>query len=204
MINMEQETLNQELANELISIKGEARGLALKSYGEFILQKKGQKGLERIEERLSGLGYPIKYQEIKPMDFYPIGMVALTLLAAKDELNFETADFLEMGRYGSKVPMIMRIFMKYLGSLDKVIQEVPGMWRKYYTVGDLEVTSLDKEKRRLTLRLNNFSLHPIYCRHIPVGYFPFVLQMVIKSPVTCKETKCVHKGDDCHEYLMEW
>ena len=31
-----------------------------------------------------------------------------------------------------------------------------------------------------------------------------VAEMVVKAPVTCKETKCMFKGDPYHEFLLTW
>ncbi len=198
-----EQIISKEIAKKIMEIKGETRGVAPKSYGEFILKEEGEEGLKKLEDMMVELGYPIKYKEIEPMEFYPIGLVAVTLLAIKKIFNYDNNRFQEMGRFGSKIPLIIRIFMKYLGSIEMVVKGVPKMWKKYYTVGNLKVAEYDKEKKYIIVRLENFRLHPIHCQ-IPIGYFPTLLQMVVKGKVSCEETKCLFRNDEYHEFLLKW
>ncbi|GAI52915.1 unnamed protein product, partial [marine sediment metagenome] len=31
-----------------------------------------------------------------------------------------------------------------------------------------------------------------------------IIQMIVGSKVTSEETKCVHRGDEYHEFLLKW
>ena len=60
-----QDTLNKETASKLMAMKGEVRGIALKSHQEFIMNEKGEAGLKALEDEMASLGYPIKYKDIE-------------------------------------------------------------------------------------------------------------------------------------------
>lgn len=199
--------MNQEITKEefkkLINIKGKVRGTALKTEADFIIKEEGEEGLKKLEEAIGALGYPIKYKKVKTMDFYPIGLVALTLLGSKRIFGFSNEKFEEMGAFESKISLLIRIFMKYFVSIDRAAKEVANMWKKYNTVGELEAVEYDKNKRYIILRLKDFDFHPLHCLTLK-GYFSSILKMIVSEEVVCEETKCVHRGDDYHEFLLQW
>jgi len=199
-----EETLSKEKADEFMRFKGEARGVVLRNYADFIIKEKGEEALKKMEDFLAGLGHPIKYQELKTMDFYPLGVQAITIAAMKEVLKFDESKFYELGGFQPKVSFIIKLFLKYFTSIETVAKQVPNIWRKYYTVGELKIVELDKEKKYMVLRLENFLCHPIQCHQTLRGYFPSVLKMVVKTEVNCQETKCPFQGDSYHEYLLKW
>jgi len=197
---MDQIITKQEFS-ELMKIEGEARGLGFQTEAKFVLKEEGEEGLKKLEAQMAKLGYP--YSKIKTMDFYPIGLLAVNMLVIKRLFNYDDKKFQEMGKFEAKSSLIIRLFMKYFVSLERVAKESPKMWRKYYTVGDLKVPEINQEKRYIIIRIENFSLHPILCQ-ILIGYFQSIVRMVLKGETTCEETKCVFRGDECHEFLMRW
>ena len=198
-----QEIITKEIAQELMSIKGETRGMAIKDDFEYVLLKKGKEGLEKLENEMKNLGYPIKYKDIKVMNFYPSGLEPIVMIATNKVFDFTKEDFRELGKFSARLPLIIRLFMKYFGSLDMIVKNIQKMWRTYYTKGNLKVVDFNKDKRYVIVRLEDFALHPFYCIGLE-GYFSTIVSMVIKGSATCQETKCVHRGDDYHEFLVKW
>jgi len=195
--------LTKEEAENLMKIEGEARGVALKDDLDFVLEKKGEEGLKKVEIKVAELGFPLKYKEIKPMDFYPMGLANLFLLVIREVFNFDEKDLEEWGASIVKFSIFTKIFMKYFGSLKLIAEQVPKIWKKHYTIGDLEMPEFSKEKRYVVLKIRNFKVHPIHCS-ILKGMFSKITEMVVKSPVACKETKCMFQGDEHHELLLTW
>ena len=195
--------ISKEEFDELVKIKGEIRGIALKGTAKFILEEKGEEGLKKLEDTITKLGYPLKFKRIKKMDFYPLGLDPIINLSMKRLFNYDNEKFYEIGRFSSKFPVPIRLFMKYLVSIDKLVKEVPKMWRTYFTVGDLKTIEHDEKKRYMILRIENFYVHPLNCEIIK-GYFSAILEIVVKKPVTLKETKCVYRGAKYHEFLLKW
>jgi len=199
-----EEIFSKEIADKFMSFKGEVRGVSLKNYADFIIKKDGEEGLKKAEKALAEVGYPIKYRELITMNFYPLGYQALSIAAMRKILNYDDETFYELGCLQPKISLMIKIFLKYFFSIDMLAKKVPDMWKKSYTVGELKVIELDKEKRHMILRLENFSCHPIQCHQTLRGYFPAVLKMVLKAEPTCQETKCTFRGDNYHEYLLKW
>jgi hypothetical protein len=197
-----EEIITKEIAEKLMKIKGEVRGMAMKGDLEFILQERGEEGLKELEDAIANLGYSVKYKELKALSFYPIGLKGIMLLTIKKLFNFSDEKFQEMGAFGSKINSVIRIFMKYLFSPKIFVSQSQRMWRYYYTIGNCKAELNEKEKYVL-LRVYNFPYFPDQCKVLK-GYFGSILKMVIKHNVTCEETKCTFRGDDYHEFLLKW
>jgi len=199
---MKKETISKELIGQLLKVKGEVRGVVFKTDEEYILKEKGKKGLVKLEERLQKLGVPIRYEQIKTMDFYPVGLRALSLLAIREVFDFDDNEIRKMGLFATKMSLVIKLFVKYFLSLEKVFfEQGPKIWAKHWTTGKLIPSELNKEKKYGILSVERFTLHPIFCLYLE-GYFSGILQMVIKSSkITVTETKCI---PGYHEYRLSW
>ncbi len=186
-----------------MKIKGEVRGISIKADGEFILERKGKQGLEKLEVKLKEIGHPVEFKKIKTMNFYPLGLKAIVLLSIKEVFGFSDHDVSKMGEFQSKLSLIIKTFMKYFFSLQKMAQKSQELWSKYYTVGTLTVLEVNEKERRGIMRLENFKLHPLHCRLL-CGFFGSIVKMIVRNPTTCKEIKCIFKGDDYHDFLIKW
>ena len=200
---MVENTITKQLADELIKLEGEVRGVSIKADGEIILEKKGEEGLKKLETKLSEIGHPVEFKKIKTMSFYPLGLKAIILLAMQEVFGYHGEDMVRMGEFQSKLSLIIKTFMKYFFSLDKLAQESQNLWSKYYTVGTAKVVELNKEKKHGIIRVENFKLHPLHCK-VLCGFFRSIVKMIVRSPTTCEETKCIFKGDDRHDFLIKW
>ncbi len=198
-----EQIISKEELEELMRIEGETRGMSIKGEADFILKEEGEEGLKKLEETVANLGFPIKFNEVKSMDFYPLYVEAVMLVAIKKLFNYDEKKFQEMGRFESKLSLIIKLFIKYFVSLERAIKVAPRMWRENYTVGNLKVAEFDEEKKYALLRIENFRFHPLHCQDLK-GYFSGVIQMIVGKPVTCQEMKCIHRGDEYHEFLMKW
>jgi len=196
--------LNKKLANKIINTQGEARGITLKTDADFILRKKGEKDLKKVEAELKNLGHPLKYKEIESMGFYPIGLRILSLLVAQKALGFSEKDIEQMGASAPKFSFLIKLFLQFFYSIPETIKQVPKMWKKHYTVGQLSA-EIDEDKKYAVVGLNGLDVHPIFCCYLN-GYFSTVLQMVVKERVTSKEVKCPFKNSQTqeHEFLLKW
>lgn len=201
---MDQE-LNKELATKLMAMPGEARGVVFKTDGDYVLQETGEVGLKKLEEELVTLGCPIDYKKIKDLSFYPIGLRIISLLAIKKTLSFDDAKIKELGMFASKTSLMVKLFINYFLSINKVFfEEAPRIWRKHYSVGDFIPIELNEEKKYGILQIKNYQFHPIFCVYLG-NYLCGFFQMLIKSPaITFEETKCPFRGDEYHEYTIKW
>lgn len=195
--------VSKQEIERLKRIEGKVRGIAFKLEFEFIKSEEGGEGVERLEEEMEKLGFPIRYKEIEKMKFYPLKVWGVFLLSMKRLFDFDDEKFERMGEFESKVSLIMKIFMKHFVSVERVAKVVPKMWRMYFDVGDLRITEFDEDQGYIYGKLANYALHPVHCQYLR-GYFANIIKMVVNKPVTCQETKCVHRGDGYHEFFLEW
>jgi hypothetical protein len=194
----------KEEAEKLMKIKGNARGEALRNHFIYIRYKKGEDGISKVEEKMRELGYPLTFKEIKPLEWYPTVLGILIILAAKEVFNWKDSDIFDMGNSAPKYSFIVKLLMKYLLSPKKTFKESPKYWKKYFDFGDLKTVEFNEKEKYLVIRIIGFNLHPITCV-FHSGYFLRIMQFVVKSEkTTIEETKCVHKGDPYHEYIIKW
>jgi len=200
-----EEELTKEFAQKLMELKGEARGVVFKTDTEYVLAEKGEEGLKKLEEDLEKLGYPIKYREIETFSYYPVGLRVLSLLAIKKNLSLDDKKLDDMGFKATKKSLIIKFFIKHVFSLEKIFfQKGPKIWREHWTVGEMIPIELNKTKKYIILKFEDFNLSPVYCVYLK-GYLRGLFSMMIKTPeMTCQETKCFFKGDEYHEYLIKW
>lgn len=199
------EIISKKEAGELIKTKGRVIGSVIRSDIKFILRKGGEDGLKMIEKEIEKLGYPLKLNEIKTTEFYPIGLKALFLVVTKNVFDFSDEGMREMGRELPKFPSVMRFFMKLFSLNEKLFfQRVAPFWKKFVTIGEIVVPVFDEENKRVIATLKDFNIHPVFCPYIE-GIFSVLVKIATGSDkVTCKETKCPFKGDEFHEFLIEY
>ncbi len=189
--------------DELLNLKGEVRGMGVKTHADFVFKEEGKEGLEKLEKAMEDLGRPIKFKEIRSTSFIPLGVEAIVLLVIKRLFNYENKKFQEIGSFHVKSSLIIRLFMKYFVSFEKMQRETPKIWRKYFTIGELKITNFDKEKKCASFKLENFKFHPLHCQ-ILIGTFVTIIQMMVNGKATCEEEKCIYRGDEHHEFLLKW
>lgn len=200
---MENEIISKKEIEELMKLKGETIGTLILQDLAFIKKEDGEEALRKFKEYIESLNLPIKFEEIKPKNFYPIWFDAIILLTMERLLNYDAEKFQRLGRSNFETNILTRFLMRYFVSLDKTGKEVPNMWKKYYTVGDLSNPEYSNEKRYSVLRLENFVPLPNHCEVLK-GYFARVTEVIVGKPTTCEEVKCPLKGDSWHEFILHW
>jgi len=179
------------------------RGVILETDKKYVLRTRGKEALLRVEEELKRQGVSLKYDKVKTMSFYPIKLRLASLQAIKKVCGLSDEQVREMGFEAPKFSLIVKLFAKYFSSVSAVSKEVPTMWRKHYTVGELMAKSVDEKKRRAVLCLKGMDLDPLVCIYLS-GYFSSIVHMVTGTAVTVRETKCVFRGEKYHEYSLNW
>lgn len=200
---MENQISKQEI-ERIMKTPGKVRGVVFVSDREYILEKAGKEGLEKVQAEAKKMGYPIDYEKANPLEWYPVGLWAISLLAVRQALNWGDKEIFDMGNNSPKSSIVVKMFLKYFVSLKKSYQQSPHYWTKHFTVGKLELPEFHEDEKWLIVRLKGLKIHPICCTLL-AGYFLRIAQYVIKSPkITIKETRCMHKGDPYHDFLFTW
>jgi len=193
-----------EEIKKIMEVEGKVRGVVFQTDAEYVRLKKGEEGLKTLEKKTKEFGYPIDYDQVKTMEWYPVGLRVISLLAAKEAFNWGEKEIWDMGNSAPKYSFIVKMLMKYFLSARRSFQESPKYWIKHYNIGKLEAQEFNEKEKYLILRLHNFKIHPILCTYY-LGYYLRIAQYVIRSEkITIEETKCMFKGDPYHEFKIKW
>jgi hypothetical protein len=197
--------LNKEELKSLMEIPGETRGVVFQTDRDYILNKKGQEGISKIQDTVKKVGYDIDYINARAMSLHPVGLRVISLLVIKDTFGLSDEEIKKMGMTAPKFSFIIKLLMKFFFSVRKIAEKAPEIWLKHYkNAGVLELINLDEEKKEMILRLNNFKVHPLFCKYLE-GYFAGVTRLGVKTEkITCEETMCVFRGDPYNEFLIKW
>lgn len=195
--------LTNKKAEEFMNLPGEARGIHLKNDAQYVQKTKGEKGLKKVEKEWENVGIPLEYEDIENLKFYPAGYRPLSLLAVKKAFSWGEEDIKKMCEFSAGASLIVRLYLKFFYSLDKIAEKAPEVYKEYFSSGELEVAEYDKEKRYALIRIKGCDLVEEYCRCLE-GYLKGFITMAIREKAACREVKCTFQGDPYHEFLIEW
>ncbi len=194
----------KDQADEIMKLEGETRGAVFKTDEKFILYKGGEGELAKVEEKIKEWGYSLNYKETGTMDFYPIGLRVLSILAVAEVFGFDEEQVKnEIGLNAPKMSFIVKVFAQHFFSVKKTFEQVSKLWARHYSRGKLIPAKLDEEKNFLVLELEDFNIHPIMCSYLS-GYFKKISEIVLKKEVEIEEGKCSYRGDDKHIFTIKW
>lgn len=189
-------------ADKLMEMNGQVRGAVFETDAEYIKNRFGDEGINRVESALDKLGYPISYENVKSMQWLPLGLRALSLIVIKDVFNWNDEDVKDMGDAAPKYSFIVKLLMKFFVSPGVAFSHAPEYWVKHYDTGRLEPVELDEATGNAVIHLYDFKVHPLYCRYLE-GYFQRLFKfMYPHSRVEIKESRCMCKHDSFHEFLV--
>ena len=183
---------------------GRMRGEAIINRLEYIRRRQGEKGVRAVGAELKKSGCPMELDKIESLSWYPEVYGIIIILAARRIFGWNDADIFAMGENAPKISFLVKLLMKYFVSVEKTFSASPGNWKKHHSAGTLEPADFDEKNKRLTLRLKGYRTHPAMCVFLR-GYFTQFAKMVVKSEeVEVRETKCMFRGADYHEFLITW
>ncbi len=195
--------LLKEIVERLLEKKGMVRGEKFRTHAAYIKQKKGVDGLRAVENAMKEIGHPFKFNDIRSLDWYPVGLSPAVIIIAKDLFEWNDKDIFDMGYSAPNYSFIFKMTLRIAVSIEKMLKGCSSYWYKNYDFGRVEAFYNEKEKK-IIAKILDFKLDPIMCSYLQ-GYILRMLQYVIKGiDATIEETKCVHKGDPYEEYVIKW
>jgi hypothetical protein len=199
-------SINKRLVKEVMNAEpeGKCRGAVFKTDAEYVRNEKGEQGIKKIEKRLKELGYPIRYNKIRPSEWHPIGLRVLSLLVIKEVFQWSDKKIQDMGFKAPKVSYVIKIIASLFKTTIKAIKRFPKTWSDYHTTGNIVLKELDKKKCYAIAQLRNFKVHPLFLTYLK-GFFLGAIKFTLPDKkVILKLTKSVHKGDDYDEFKLYW
>jgi len=199
--------MNQKIKKEcqdLLKIKGRIRGVILQTDINYVLQRKGEEGVKRIEQGFKELGFPIDFKEIKAVGWYPLGWAMVFGVLALKFFNWPESDMVEFGKQAPKFSFLIRALAKYLLSPKVLLKASSKLWTKQVNIGKAELVEFDGQKKQAAVQIKGIEGHWIICDYIR-GYLETIVALTLKDgEVKVEETKCVLKGDPYHQFKITW
>jgi hypothetical protein len=192
--------ISEEDLEKIKKTEGEIIGSSLKCDREFIIEREGREGLKKIEEEMEKLGYHLTYEEIDKYKWYPVQQDIISLLLAQKIFNWDDEIIREWGRWGAKTNFIVKLLTRLI-SKQTIVKSAPKLWRKYYTVGELDI-KLDFKKRIGIATLKNFILYSVH-RHFLEGYFYQIMSLIVPSR-NLKVGGSKSEEPNVHQFEISW
>ncbi len=196
--------LKQE-AELIMAIPGNVKGEVFRTHNIYIKYREGDEGIKNLEEKMTEIGFPIIFSEIKPGEWYKESLSVLVVLTAKIIFNWTEQDIYEMGNFAPKHSFIIKVFIKHFLSVKDVFERAGQYWQKHYDFGSFEKIEFNEEKKYIIVAIKDYSFHPIVCDTYFRGYFTAIAKLSLKSNNIITEiTKNIFNGDGYNEYKISW
>ncbi len=177
-----------------------ARGLV--AVFDVIEKKFGKEKKEEFKEEVKMLGYDVS-NEGKNQGIIPLQSFITVIVAQKQFFNLSRQEEKEMGRDAAKISFLVRFASKLFVSLDVICENANNGWHKYYSTGELVVTELNKDQKRIVGEIRDFNGHPSHCIFVE-GYLEQIICFVTGKKVSCEEEECLFRGGNLHRYILTW
>ena len=181
---------------------GEVRGVAILTDAEFVRKKWGVEGLNKIKAVASDLGYPIEYEKIKALAWYPLALRMLSLFIITDTFNMSGEQVEEMGYTAPKFSFLMKWLVKYFASTKMTIDQAPSVWRKHYTIGSLE-TQYNEGDNFALVQVKGLAFPEMGIKYLQ-GYFRRVTEFSVGKPVYCELTETPGEESKYYAFKAWW
>ncbi|MBL7142435.1 MAG: hypothetical protein ISS83_02180 [Candidatus Pacebacteria bacterium] len=193
----------KEKIDILMRIEGSMRGELLRDNLIYLKKREGERAVEKMEDRLRELGYPLMLGDIKSYEWYKDPFCAVFMLVFREQFNWNNEDIVNLGRFSPRHSFVMKMAFKYLVSAKTAFWAAPKLWHKNVDYGEIEPHEINEANKYLIFRLKEYGLHPLVCLYIK-GYFIGLFELIGKKKVQAEETQCTFRGDPYHEYKISW
>jgi hypothetical protein len=196
--------LDKTEINKIMGLPGKVRGVAFQTDAEYVKMYKGVEVLKKVEEELTKIGYPLKYEKINATDWFPYGLRSLSLLAIKDVLAMSDDELKAMGSKAPKYSFIIKTVLRYFIGIEQIVKFTPRYWKRHVNLGELQVPEYDIKKRFIMVRFVGITIPSIFAKYLE-GYLSRIIQYVLpREEVKCEQLKHSAKGDPYDEYRIFW
>lgn len=199
--------ITKEQADKFAKAEGQVRGAAFKTDAEYVKNNLVEEAFQKLKDEMQRLGYPIDYDKVNAMDWYPIGVRALHIEVMKDIFNWDDAQTVKVGNMAPKRSLILKLLMKFFVSVEKAVKAAPAIYAKHYTVGIMEITALNPEEQYFIATVKGSQIlydSNAFARHIE-GYLTRGISFVVPGKeVKSSQRKYLKDEVPCVEYKIFW
>ncbi len=194
-----------ELIREKVDILTEkperARGVVARSEADYIQEKHGKEGTNKVEEVLEKLGHSFSYDEVSTYQWYSEGLLVSGLLAAYTLFEWDEEDVFELGKEAPYFSIIIKTVLQF-SSVERTLKTASVIWDRHYDFGEFDVYDYDIEAGEAHARLYGYDFPSIMHEYFN-GYLATVMELATGEEITMKHQPCKDE-EDCHEFHAEW
>ncbi len=203
--------VTKEMADKLMSLKGNLRGGFFIGHFKYIRNFMGESGVKCVEEKLKKLGYPLYEKKISNVKWYPEALACLLVLVTIEKFNLTKKDIFEMGEKSPKLSFVVKLLMSHFSTPERSFKEAPRYWRENYDFGEMQTVGFSEREKYGIIRIKKFrtskdaiKYHPLICEYHK-GYFLGIAKMAIPNrEVKIEHNKCIFNGFDEEEFKITW
>lgn len=166
-------------SKQLMARKGHIKGEAIQNNLEFVKRYAGQDGVDLLQYMIKQLGYPLRFDKLTSFEWVPERYHIVLLYLLRIVFEWHDEIMFEMGKSAADSSIIVKTSVSF-SNFEKVLTEMPELWRKYFDFSELEVVSVSMESRRARVRIKNYGFDPnsvVYFR----GFLTRLIELVIPS-----------------------
>ncbi|MEX0933477.1 MAG: hypothetical protein WDZ74_01855 [Candidatus Paceibacterota bacterium] len=199
-----EEELKAELQKVLNLKVGRVRGMSLKNDSHKSIEAfAGVATLEKIQAKLTELGFNIDITHLDSYEWYPVGYEVALYLVAAHLFDWCEDDVEKLGRVATRGSLFVKIIMKFI-SVEATLKSSPKYWSKFYDFGELIPLGYSEKEQSVMFQLKGVNVHPIF-EIQQRGYFKGVVELITGSKnVVLEVYKSAAQGDEYTEYKISW
>jgi len=204
MIDSKEINLKEEVSR-LLNMKGKERGADYKYLVDYVVSKERESGFKKIKKELEKINYNLPDEKkIDNMDWLPISLTNIFLVATVKVFNWQEKDIINIGRGVVPSSPLVKFFIKHFLSPQKTIKKATeNAWSKHYSKGKIEMKKFDKKKKEIILKISDMDWHPLTCIY-HIGSLGGIVELIVGKKIKGEETKCIYKGNKYHEFKFNW
>ncbi|MEX0933479.1 MAG: hypothetical protein WDZ74_01865 [Candidatus Paceibacterota bacterium] len=198
------EELKAELQKALDFKVGQVRGVSLKNDSLKSIEALGGVGaLEKVQAKLTELGFDINVAHFDSYRWYPAGYEPAVYLVAAHLFGWRENDIENLGRIATRGSEFIRVIMNFV-SMKSTLRSAPEYWRKYYDFGELVPVGYFEDEPSIIFQIKGAHVHSVM-EIFSKGYFRGVVELVTGSKnVSVTIHKSAAQGDEYTEYKISW
>ncbi|MBN2058015.1 MAG: hypothetical protein JW782_04410 [Candidatus Saganbacteria bacterium] len=194
--------LTETEIKRFLAMPGMTKGVVFQTDAEYIRKKFGEAGLAQLEARVKELGVPIDYRKAKAMEWLPLGLRVISLLAIKELFSLSNEDIKAMGNTAPKLSFLIKLLLKSFISIRATFAKAPEMWQRHYSIGRV-FSDYHETDRCVAVTITGIELPPIMVGYLE-GYFQRIAQYSLGPNVRCDRDPSLEKGEVKHGFRVSW
>ncbi len=193
-------------ADRIMKIEDQTKGVVVKTLADYIIEKKGEKGIKMVEKRLKELGYPIKFKECSTYSWYSGSFDALITLVILEVFGWDEKKAYDIG-YDSLVihSLGARLLLTRFVSLELAFKNAQKFWHFFSYLGEVKFTKYNINKGWAILRLDGYKkIHPAEYTYMRGSLAKILEIMTDSKKMKIEQTKCLYNDDSYDEFKLTW